>query len=219
LRDRIVLPRVALRRGEDGAIAVESALVLLVVALFTFGMIEFSLAYRDYSAVASSARLGVRTAASSPDSGTCSAATAMPGDNPVCSGQAPVFAISAANAIVRSGTGGLDESIREIMIYKANAAGFPGTLTSIPASCAALANCVEFKWNATSKRFRFASGSWNSKLINACFPNNQDSVGVNVTAEHQFLTGLFGSSITLSQRGVMAFEPLPTAICASGLHT
>jgi hypothetical protein len=39
-----------------------------------------------------------------------------------------------------------------------------------------------------------------------------------VVADHQFLSGLLGTSMTMSEHAVMDFEPLRVGGCASGSH-
>lgn len=196
--------------------AVETALVLIPVMLLLVGIIEFALAYRDNVAVTSAARTGVRVASSGPDDGPC--VPSLADETPCPPLAVPNLAQNAANAIARAGTALPRESIRYIMVYKANANGYPGALTSLPNSCAGVLNCVMYTWKPAQNQFRYTSGTWPSATINACFPNNVDSVGVNVVADHDFLTGLFGGGLTLSEHSVMQFEPLLPATCAAGAH-
>ena len=45
-----------------------------------------------------------------------------------------------------------------------------------------------------------------------------DRVGIYMKSTHPMMTGLFGSSITLSDRSVMDFEPLATQTCGANEH-
>jgi hypothetical protein len=116
------------------------------------------------------------------------------------------------------------DSIQYILVYKANAAGYPGAdgNQTLPASCTGVPNCVRYTWRPAQNRFRYAGGNWDSRTISACFPGTPtkplDSVGVAMVAEHKFLTGLFGASVTLSDRASLNFEPLPTATCGANQH-
>jgi hypothetical protein len=123
-----------------------------------------------------------------------------------------------ANAIARAGTALPEEAIRDIMVYKANDDGYPGSLSDLPDSCDGVPDCVTYTWRPVPQQFRYAGGTWPSAGINACFPANVDSVGVNVVADHDFVTGVFGSGLTLSEHAVMQFEPLLPAECAAGSH-
>jgi hypothetical protein len=146
--------------------------------------------------------------------GNCSykedaATTCTATDNP-----APALAELAADAIEASGTSMNKDTIKYILVYKANADGYPGTGTTMPSSCAGVTSCVMFKWNETAGAFRYASGSWASKTVNAC-AGQADSVGVYLKIEHHFLTGLFPATVGLDDRAVGMFEPLPPDNCKS----
>lgn len=217
------------RRGregqrERGAVAVEAALITFPVSLLVFGMIEFSFALRDYVAVTSSVRTGARIAstAAAAGPGTC---TDIP-DAPTCTpAGSPALAQMAADAIQSAGSAMPPDSIRYILVYRANSKGYPGAEgnTAVPATCSGVSNCVRFTWRPTLNKFRYAEGSWNSTSISACFPGTTakplESVGVAMVADHKFLTGLFGSSITLTDRASLNFEPLPTATCGANEHS
>ena len=204
------------RAGQRGAVAVETALVTPVLLVVLLGIIELPMLIRDHVAVASAARTGARVAAASPEAGSC---VPNPADVTPCPANgAPNFAQIAADAVARNGTALPAESISHVLVYKANAAGFPGTLSSMPGSCAGVPSCVAYTWSDTAGAFRYASGSWDSRTVNACFPNNVDSVGVQVVADHDFLSGMIGSSMAMSEHVVMNFEPLRVGSCASGSH-
>lgn len=203
-------------RGERGAVAVETALLTPLMLVILLGIIEIPMLIRDYVAVTTTARVGVRVASASPDAGPC---TPNPADETPCpAGQVPQFAQLAADAIARSGTALPKESIRYILVFKANADGYPGTLSSLPTSCAGISQCVAYTWRPAANAFRYSSGTWQSSTVNACFPANLDSVGVQVVADHAFLSGLLGSTMTMTDHVVMNFEPLPSDRCASGRH-
>jgi hypothetical protein len=130
-----------------------------------------------------------------------------------------------ADAIQKAGSALPRDSVKYILIYKANDLGYPGAAsnTSLPTDCTGTPNCVRFTWRPALGKFRYAGGTWDSRSINACFPGTSskplDSVGVAMVAEHKFLTGLFGGSITLSDRASLNFEPLPTANCGANEHS
>lgn len=215
------------RRSSDerGAAAIETALVALPILVILLGIIELSFAFRDHVAVTSGTRSAARVAATGADAGAC-VSDADDDTTPCPAGQVPQLAQNAANAVARSGRGLDNEAIQYIMVFKANANGYPGNLTSMPASCAGISNCVSYTWRPLQNnglgRFRYANGSWNPTTISACFPgttsNPLDSVGVYIAAEHDFITGLFGDRIGLGDRAVMQFEPLPVATCKAGQH-
>ena len=211
------------KRREDGAVAVEAALVIPILCLLVFGMIEFSFIMRDYATVASMSRSGARIASTGADHGpgTCETGTGAP---PCTSTSAPALAQEAADAIQRSGAAGNSAIIDYVLIYEANLQGYPGLdgVTTMPSSCTNVPNCVMFVWRPTLSKFKYASGAWDSKSISACFPGSalkpMDRVGVYMHAIHPMMTGLFGSSINLEDRTVMDFEPLPTQSCGANDH-
>lgn len=209
------------RRSESGAIAVEAALVTPILVLLVFGMIEFAFVMRDYAGVSNSVRVGARIAATGADAGpgTCETGPTAP---PCTSASSPAFAQEAADAIQRGGSAMPGDFINYILVYKANAAGFPGSMSTMPASCAGIGDCVQFVWRDSLDAFRYGSGSWSSTSISACFPGStaypMDRVGIYLNASHPMMTGLFGTSVSLSDRAVMNFEPLATQSCGANQH-
>jgi hypothetical protein len=190
---------------------------MMPVLLILVGILEFAMAYRSDVAVTTAARTGARIASTGADDGAC--VTNLADETPCPAGAVPNLAQSAANAVARAGSALPRESIRYIMVYRANTNGFPGTMTSLPDGCGSIPNCVMYTWRPALNEFRYASGTWVSSTINACFPSNVESVGVNVVADHDFITPVFGDGVTLSERSVLQFEPLPADSCASGAHS
>lgn len=209
-------------RDDRGAVAVEAALVLPVVMLLVFGMIEFSLLMRDWVSITAATRAGARIASASPGAGpgTCITGT----DGVTCApATSPALAQAAADAMQRSLTGVPPTSINYILVYQANSKGYPcttatncdtATATTMPASCSGYANCVKYNWSAIKGQFRYNSGTWASATINAC-TNEQYSLGIYLNGTHKFVTGLFGATLTMADRAVMKFEPLPLDSCKS----
>ena len=209
-----------LRRGEHGAVAVEAALVTVVVLGMIFGILEMAFLMKDYVGVTSASRVGARAASTGASAGTC---VPDPADAVPCPPNGvPQLAQLAADAIGSARTVLDKDSIDYIMVYKANAAGFPGTATSMPDLSGCTTNCVAYRWSPTQDRFRYAQGSWDSRNIFACIkpapPLALESVGVQVVVHHDFLTGIFGRSMTLSDHAVMKFEPLSNLTCGIGKH-
>jgi Flp pilus assembly pilin Flp len=211
------LRRLRRRRNERGAAAVEAALITPILVLLVFGIIEFSFVLRDYQVVSSDVRAGARIASTGAGSGpgTCESYVGAP---PCTNGNAPALAQLAADAIQREGSAMPPNAINYILVYKANDSGLPGTATTMPANdCGGAASCVKFTWVPAQSAFRYSSGTWNSTTISACFPGNTtnplDRVGVYVNTTHRMITGLFGSTLSIKDRTVMDFEPLPTTSC------
>jgi hypothetical protein len=206
-------------RGERGAVALEAALTFPILLLIVLGIIELTFLMRDHAVVVSDTRVGARIASTGANAGVGTCPTG-PGA-PVCvPANVPALAQAAADAVQRAGSAMPVDQIQYLLVYKANASGFPGADSNLtmPTSCAGFTSCVMFTWRPTEDKFRYNSGSWVSSTINACFPGNLDRVGIAMSAKHKTFTGLFGSYLTLNDRAVMNFEPLPAQICASGAH-
>ncbi|MGD9798357.1 MAG: TadE/TadG family type IV pilus assembly protein, partial [Acidimicrobiia bacterium] len=86
-------------RDEDGAAAVEFALILPVLVLLVFGIIEFGMAFKSSLTVTSATRSGARTASALPRESNFHEAT--------------------ANAVARSVSTLPDGAVEELWIYKA----------------------------------------------------------------------------------------------------
>jgi hypothetical protein len=202
------------RRSERGAVAVEAALVVPIIAMMLFGIIEVTLLVRDDLALTSASRTGARvaSAAAGAGPGTCESGPDAPPCTPASS---PALAQAAADAIQRAGSAMPQDAIDYILVYKANSAGLPGVegSTTMPSSCAGVSDCVQFVWRDSADAFRYASGAWDSRTIDGCV-NESDTLGVYIHATHKAVTGLFGS-VGLSDRAVMKFEPLSDDTCKS----
>ena len=196
--------------------AVEAALVLPLLFTMLFGIVDLSLLVRDEVSTTSATRIAARIAATGAGSGPGTCETGP--DAPPCTPESsPALAQAAADAVQRSGMSMPKESIDYILIYKANDAGFPGSLTAMPSSCDGVSQCVMFKWNITLGKFKFKTGAWDSKSINGCL-NQSDMVGIYLHATHDWASGIFGSAITVDDHAVSRFEPLDPQTCAPGTH-
>jgi hypothetical protein len=178
---------------ERGAALVETAILIPVVILVTFGMIEFSSAYQSSSAATAAARSGARVA---------SAEALLPN-----------YALDAAAAAATAlHSVGSNEPV-EMWIYKAD------DVTGYPASgnfTTCTTKCIKYAWLPASRTFDTANptgGGWPANTQNACNSANWDSVGVYIKLNHKFLTKLFGVSINLADHAVFRLEPAPTQLC------
>lgn len=202
------------RRSEHGAVAVEAALVMPILALMLFGIIEVTLLIRDDVALTSASRTGARvaSAAAGAGPGICETGPQAP---PCTSASSPALAQAAADAIQRAGSAMPKDAIDYLLVYRANSAGYPGGEgnTRMPSSCAGIVACVKFVWRDSANKFRYDSGSWDSRTIDGCV-NESDSLGVYLRATHKAVVGLFGN-VALSDRAVMRFEPLSDDTCKS----
>ncbi len=180
-----------LSRSERGAAAVEFAIIVPVLVLLTFGIIEFSSAYHDESLTADAARAGARVGSSmATDPGM------------------PAAVASAVNSAISTMP---SDQPQELWIYKANNAGYPGTGTSF-SSCSP--DCIKYTWSSGAKAFTGSSGSWSMSNNQVCkLP--YDQIGVYIKVKHAFVTGMFGSDMTLTDHAVFRFEPVASTACSS----
>lgn len=193
--------------------------MLPILMAVIFGIVEVTLLVKDNIGITSATRQGARVASAAADAGpgTCPSGP----DAPVCTpASSPAFAQAAADAIQHAGQSMPQDLIKYILIYKANKKGFPGaeSTTTMPTSCSGITACVMFKWWAPSDSFRFDSGSWDSKTVNACV-NEGDTLGIYLRATHKFSTGVLGDGASLEDRAVMKFEPLDPDSCKPGTVT
>ena len=178
--------------GERGAALVETAILIPVVLAITFGLIEFSSAYQSSSVASAASRSAARVA---------SAEALLPN-----------YATDAATAAATALHTIPNNEPVEMWVYRAAANGYPesGNFTSCTT------NCIKYAWLPTTKAFDTANptgNGWPYTSQNACNQNAWDSVGVYVKLNHKFLTGLFGSKITLADHAVFRLEPAPTQLC------
>lgn len=209
------------RSDERGAAAVEFALVVPLLLTFLLGTVELAMFMKDNVSMSSSVRAGARAASAAADAGPGTCEASGPTPPPCTPANAPGFAQAAADTMQTAGMAINSDDIQWVMIYQANADGFPGSGSSIPNSCPA--NCVMYVWDAglndSKGRFRYSSGSWSSASVNACV-NQSDSVGVALRANHDWATGLVGGLMggnrVMTERTVMKFEPLEQDRCKPG---
>jgi Flp pilus assembly protein TadG len=205
-------------------VALEAALTFPILLLILLGIIELTFLMRDHAVVVSDTRLAARIASTGANAGQGICETG-PDAPPCVPSNVPALAQKAADAIQRAGSAMPVDQIQYLLVYKANAQGYPGSdgNTTMPTSCSGVSSCVKFVWRPNQNAFRYNSGSWDPRTISACFPgtgsNALDRVGIQLVASHKTFTGLFGSSLNLEDHAVMNFEPLPTQFCASGAHS
>jgi Flp pilus assembly protein TadG len=182
------------QRSERGAALVEAALILPLVLLIVFGALEFSSLYKDAATVSSAARAGGRIASAEPRNGNM----------PLDVAGAVATAISSLPATAP----------QQLIVYDA------GTCSS-PTSCG---SAVTFTWNTASKSWNTGTytanppPSWiqNQAVCPGTASNSWAQVGVYVTAQHPFVTALFGNGAnkTLSGKALFRVEPAPSSQCS-----
>ena len=201
--------------NERGAAAVEAALLTPLLVLVLLGIIETSLFMRDVVSASSSTRVATRIASVSAAGGpgTCQASANPP---PCTPASVPALAQAAADAVQKAGMAMPKDQINWILVYNADPTGWP-IGSNKTATCSS--DCVKYVWDEGIDKFRYASGTWQSPSINACINDPQRmSVGVILNSTHSWVTGVFGSGITLQERNVTQFEPLPFDSCKPNTH-
>ena len=174
---------------------VETAILIPVIVLITFGLIEFSSAYQSASVATAASRSAARTASA----------------EALLSNYALDAAAAATTAVKTIPS---DEPV-EMWIYRANDKGYPGAdgFTTF-SSCST--KCISYPWSVSLKKFDTASpggGGWLASTQYACNSNQWDSVGVYIKLNHKFITKLFGANIALTDHAVFRLEPAPTQLC------
>ena len=162
-----------------------------LLLLIVFGILEYGLLFRTNLTLSEATRSGARVGVAQP--------------------RTPGYELSVADAVSGSlsSAGIPDDAIEELVVFKANPA------TGLHISGAEPRACIDDCW-----RFRWVGGqfvadttpTWPALSQSACGAETQtDYLGVYVRARHDFISGFFAESQTLSEQTVMRLEPLPLA--------
>jgi Flp pilus assembly protein TadG len=181
--------RRALDDRDSGAVAVETALVSILLLTFIFGIVETSFLFKDWLVVSAAARAGARMGSSEP--------------------RVPNFAQDSADQVTNSIAGLDPTNILAVWVYRTT-----GTTGTPPASCTSSVwptYCVPFTWDGTKLATTF-SGNWPSTKQNACGDTSRDALGVFVKYKHSGM-GFFFKNAIVSESTVMWLEPTTSAIC------
>lgn len=171
---------------------VEAALVTPVVFALLFGIAEMGMLFKDYQAVGSMVRTGVRTASAMPRNAG--------------------FADATKNKIVQSGSAMPFANVEELWVYKSNPTNtFPFGMSNF-SSCP-IATCVKYQWSAGSGTFTKIPGwNWDSTTQNACARSAggpPDRIGVYVKAKHAPFSGII-PTIRIAESSALYLEPYPS---------
>ena len=187
-------------RGERGAALVESAIITPVLMLFLFGIFEFGFAFRDYLTVANATRDGVREVSVAGDVGDAD--------------YRMLRSIRRASAALPDG--GLDI----VVVFEAS-----GPTSTVPAGCAAgspasgVCNVYTPAQMGLDISFfgcqSIAAGDpvdspdrhWCPRDRETSVGTGLDYIGVYVRGSHEYITGLFGSSVTFEDQMILKVEP------------
>lgn len=183
------------RRSERGAVIVEMALAAPLLVLLVMGSFEFGMAWRSTLSVSSGARVGVRTGSSL-------------GTDPL----ADFYALSALRSNLQSAN--LINNVQKVVIYRSDT-----TNGAVPASCVS-GSSGKCDLITGAQLIAMTQGSFDS---NGCFTgaslqgwcpaarNNAqataDYYGMYVEVTHNYMTNMFGSSVSIKRTAVMRLEP------------
>jgi Flp pilus assembly protein TadG len=186
------------RRGQRGAVLVEAAFVLPILALMIFGILEWGFVLKDYQSLASATRSGARTASAEP--------------------RLAGFDTDAANAVataMKALQG--NDTPQKLEIYWADSGtGLPWS-SNAKSSDEALPTstcyrCSYYTWNAATAGWTAVTQTWpasgSATAENAC-AGTEDTMGVFLQVSHRMFTGMFGATKTLTDRTLIKLEPQP----------
>jgi Flp pilus assembly protein TadG len=186
--------------GDRGAALVEAAFITPVFALLLFGILEFGLTFRDYLTVANTSRDSARAASAY--------------------GDATYADYNIIQVAKQSSKGFRPNEIRKLIVFDAGAVNGSIHNTSHPAhACLTAATGISGVCNIYSSadlyrpKSDFGCGAaepdrfWcpTTREVRASGP--PDYVGVYIQARHDFITGLFGPGMNLTDEIVMRIEP------------
>lgn len=189
------------RQGDRGAALVEAAFITPVFALLVFGILEFGLAFRDYLTVANTSRDSARGASAY--------------------GDALYSDYNVIQVAKQSSKGFRPNEIQRLIIFKATSVNSSIHNPSNPANACLTATVgipgvcnvygpsdmtrpkSDFGCKTTQNLDRY----WCPTDRETSASGPPDYVGVYVRAQHNFITGLFGSGMTMTDEIVMRMEP------------
>ncbi|MCB0994424.1 MAG: pilus assembly protein [Acidimicrobiales bacterium] len=176
------------RHGRSrGAVAVEMAIGLTLLASLVFGVIEMGRGLRSSQDLTEAARAGARTVAALP--------------------RVDDYEIAAADAVAAALLDdGTDIEPQLLTIYRADdTTGDPtnGTYTSC-------SNCWRFEWDDVNEEWdSLGSATWDAADMEACGDEvHTDYVGVWVQGRHEFVTTIVTFDMDIDARVTMRLEPL-----------
>lgn len=181
--------------AQRGAVLVEAAIVMPLVALLLFGILEYGLLFGDDMRLANSLRSGARTAA---------ALTSLNASDD--------YAVLKA---VQAGSGKVAPQIQLLVIYKSNGPSDVPTKAceeglSQPGECNVY---TQNDFNMTETQLE-ATGASNSWPPDERIPGT-DYIGVWAKVDHKWITGFFGTDHEVTDSAVMRVQPSPTSAASS----
>lgn len=179
------------RHRDSGAVAVEAALVSMLLLTLLAGIVESSFLLKDWLTVSAAARAGARMGASEPRNANFAEDSADQVSNAISD-------LNKANTL-------------EVWVYRATYA------TGLPVSGSFLActtDCVKFTWPIGGTKFTRLSGVWDWSSQNACAADpSRNALGVYVKYKHSAPLGFFFNNAIVSESTVMRLEPYADTPC------
>lgn len=189
-------------RGQRGAVMVEAALILPVMALLIMGIMEFGLLFTSYSTTTAASRSGARLAATAySQAGTSTSAQNLAAQQ--------ISLATAADLEVLNNAEPVGMAIYRVDPSRPDgepSGGFPGP--NMTGGCTS--RCIRYTWNPSTETFDRTGGSWTD--ADAC-GTTVDSIGVYVQSEHSYISGILGDTRDVDGHTVMRLEPLPADQC------
>ena len=181
-------------RHDSGVVAVETALISMLLVFILFGIVDTSFLFKDWLTVSAAARAGARMGASQP--------------------RAPNFALDSADQVTNAIAGLNTANLQAVWVYRTTAAtGTP------PASCDSTSKCIPFTWNGT-KLTTTGSANWAADTQDACAADVgpspspiRDALGVYVKYKHPSPVGFFFKDAIIGESTVMWIEPTFALVC------
>ena len=177
-------------RRDSGAVAVETALVSMLLVTLLAGIVDTSFLLKDWLTVSAAARAGARMGASQP--------------------RMPNFAQDSADQVTNAISGLNPANLQEVWVYKATyGTGLPDS-----GSFAGCTTCVKYTWNGIKFVIKTGTEDWPADSQNACPGDvNRDVLGVYVKYRHSAPLGFFFNNATVSESTVMWIEPSFALVC------
>lgn len=187
-------------RGERGATLVESALITPVLLLFVFGIFEFGFAFRDYLAVSNIVRDAAREAS--------------------VAGNATDADYRILRAVQRAASALPDGSIDRLIVFEASSAEstpHADCIAGTPRGPNGTERCNVYD----ASHLALAEGEFLCAPLPAppdpdyyfcptdrdVIVGNLDYVGIWVQVTHEYITGLFGDTVTFTDQIILKLEP------------
>ena len=204
------------RGAERGQSLVEFALLVPVFLLLLLGMLEFGYMFLQNQTLESATREGARAGAAL-GNGNLADQACVAGGGIVGSANVDSLIIDAVQRVLKSPGSQVDESkITQILIFKADSTGNDTSHNQWKWAGLSQGSAVQCQSPAFTTDFKPTSDV-NWPAANRMNGVNPDSLGVSITYQYQYHTPLGGilaflggngsSSLTMTDRTVMALEP------------